>query len=68
MFFALKGMRSLEKSVKPGNYNNLWCAGQTVELIDEIKPVYDIVNELKDQTYTAIERLQGITVQDRELV
>lgn len=68
MFFALKGMRSLEKSVKPGNYNNLWCAGQTVELIDEIKPCYDIVTELKDQTYTAIERLQGITVQSGELV
>lgn len=64
MLFALKGMKSLEQSVKPGNYNNLWCAGQTVELIDEIKPVFEIVQELKHQTYQAIERLEGITVKN----
>ncbi len=68
MLFALKGMNSLQKSVQPGNYNNLWCAGQTVELIDEIKPCYEIVTELKEQTYSAIERLQGITVGNKELV
>jgi nitronate monooxygenase len=43
--------------VKPGNYKNLWCAGQSVEMIDEIKPVREIIREMikeMDEAYNAL--------------
>jgi nitronate monooxygenase len=46
MLVQRRGYHWLEKAVKPGNYNNLWCAGQTVEVINDIKPVKEIVNEM----------------------
>ena len=49
MMVQVKGMKKLEKSVKPGNYKNLWCAGQSVELIDEVLPISKIIEQLKDQ-------------------
>jgi len=42
----LRGFKQLEEAVKPGNYHNLWCAGQSVEMIDSIKPVREIVDDL----------------------
>ncbi len=44
-----KGIRMLEKSIKPGNYNNLWVAGKSVEMINLIKPVAKIIETLKDE-------------------
>ena len=49
MMVQVKGMKRLEKSVKAGNYNNLWCAGQSVELIDEVLPISKILEQLKNQ-------------------
>ncbi len=60
MLFQLKGMNKLEKSIKPGNYNNLWCAGQSVELIDHIIPVSEIIDQLKQETFDAYEKLDKI--------
>lgn len=57
MLFQLKGMNKLEKSIKPGNYNNLWCAGQSVELIDSIIPVQEIIQQLKQETAEAYKNL-----------
>ena len=39
MLVAQRGMKWLEDAVKPGNYHKLWCAGQSVEMVDDIKPV-----------------------------
>jgi nitronate monooxygenase len=57
MLFQLKGMGRLEKSIKPGNYNNLWCAGQSVELIDDIIPVKEIISHLINETTEAYNNL-----------
>jgi nitronate monooxygenase len=57
MLFQLKGMGRLEKSIKPGNYNNLWCAGQSVELIDDIIPVKEIISHLINETTQAYNNL-----------
>ena len=46
MLVQRRGYHWLEKAVKPGNYNNLCCAGQTVEMINDIKPVKEIINEM----------------------
>jgi nitronate monooxygenase len=46
MLVQLRGLRQLEKSVKPGNYQTLWTAGKSVELVHEILPVKEIVAKL----------------------
>lgn len=45
----LRGFKRLEKAVKPGNYDNLWCAGQSVELINEIKSCKEIIETIKNE-------------------
>lgn len=47
MFVQIRGMKKLEQSVLPNNYQRLWCAGKSVELIHDILPVQDIVANLK---------------------
>ncbi len=53
MWVQLSGMKKLEKSVKPGNYDSLWCAGQSVELIEDIISCKDIVERMKKETSEA---------------
>ena len=53
MWVQLSGMKKLEQSVKPGNYQTLWCAGQSVELINDILPCSEIINRLKKETSAA---------------
>lgn len=50
MWVQLTGMKNLEKSVKPGNYQTLWCAGQSVELINDIIPCSQIIERMKKET------------------
>ncbi len=60
MWVQLSGMKKLEQSVKPGNYQTLWCAGQSVELISDIKSVKEIIDRLKSETTKAYENLKSI--------
>ena len=54
MLVQLKGMKKLEKSVKPGNYKNLWIAGKSVEFIDEILPIKEIINNFKSELENSV--------------
>lgn len=60
MWVQLSGMKKLEQSVKPGNYQTLWCAGQSVELISDIKSVKEIIDRLKTETTKAFENLKSM--------
>ncbi len=56
MLVQIKGMKQLERAIKPNNYNHLWSAGQSVELVDDILSVEEIVARLiheYDQTLLA---------------
>lgn len=53
MWVQLSGMKKLEESVKPGNYQTLWCAGQSVELIDDILSCKEIIERMKKETVEA---------------
>ncbi len=53
MLTQLRGLKKLEAAIKPGNYNNLWCAGQSVELINDIKPCKNIIEDLIAETFSA---------------
>jgi nitronate monooxygenase len=54
----IKGMKRLERSIQPATYNTLWCAGQSVEMINEILSCQEIVEELKAETIGAMKRLK----------
>ena len=60
MLVQKRGFSWLEDAVKPGNYNSLWCAGQSVELIHAIKPVKEIVEEMIAETEAAYLELKKI--------
>ena len=58
MLIQRRGFTWLEDSVKPGNYNSLWCAGQTVEMINDIKPVKEIVKVMIKEMEDAYQELE----------
>ncbi|CAN5443873.1 nitronate monooxygenase [soil metagenome] len=58
MWVQISGMKKLEASVKPGNYNTLWCAGQSVELINDILPCGQIIARMKKETVEAYSKLK----------
>ena len=59
MLIQVQGMKKLEEAVKPGNYNNLWCAGQTVELIHDILPCETIISHLEEELNQAWKALSN---------
>ncbi len=59
MIIQRRGFNRLEAAVKPGNYNNLWCAGQTVELVKKIQPIKEIVSEIESEFYEAYTKVQN---------
>ena len=60
MLIQYRGIKKMEQSIKPGNYNNLWCAGQSVEMIDEILTVGEIKSKLEQETLAAVGHLQNV--------
>ncbi len=58
MLVAKRGMNWLEDAVKPGNYHKLWCAGQSVEMISDIKTVKEIVNDLMQECSDAYDNFR----------
>ena len=59
MIIQRRGFNWLEDAVKPGNYDNLWCAGQTVEMIQTIKPISQIVTDYENEFFEAYTNLKN---------
>ena len=53
MWVQVSGMKKLEAAIHPGNYNTLWIAGQSVELINDIAPCKVIIERMKEETLEA---------------
>jgi nitronate monooxygenase len=60
MLVQVRGMKKLEDAVKPGNYHNLWSAGQTVELIHDILPCEKILERMQQEMETSWKNMQQI--------
>jgi nitronate monooxygenase len=58
MLVNVRGMKWLEDAVKPGTHHNLWCAGQSVEMINEIKPVREIIDEMINEFEAAYQSMK----------
>ena len=54
MLIQVKGMKKLEKSVKPGNYKNLWIAGKSVQFINEILSIENRISKIKKELNESI--------------
>ncbi|MEP7169480.1 MAG: nitronate monooxygenase family protein [Bacteroidota bacterium] len=57
MLVQLRGFKMLERAVKPGNHDNLWCAGQSVEMIHDIKSCEEIIQRLINEMKIAYSEL-----------
>jgi nitronate monooxygenase len=57
MYIQIRGMKWLEGKVIPGSKDSLWMAGQSVELIKEIKPIAQIINDLKKELNHSYQKL-----------
>ena len=57
MLIQVQGMKKLEEAIKPGNYNNLWSAGQSVELIDDILSCEEVLSRLEKEITISFEQL-----------
>ena len=62
MLVQIRGMKKLEDAVKPGNYNNLWCAGQSVEMIHDILPCETIIDHLEKEMEKAMKELNDLKI------
>jgi nitronate monooxygenase len=54
MLIQIRGMKRLEKSVLPNHYQTLWCAGKSVELIDDVLPCREIIKNIKREYEEAV--------------
>jgi nitronate monooxygenase len=59
MFVQLRGMKKLEQSVLPNNYQTLWCAGKSVELIDSILTCKEIISDIKREYAQKLEEIKA---------
>lgn len=58
MFVQVRGMKKLEQSVLPNNYQKLWCAGKSSELIESELSCKDIIANLKKEYHSALEEVK----------
>jgi nitronate monooxygenase len=50
----IRGMKSLRNAAFSSTYKTVWCAGPSIEYVSEIKPVGDVVAELKKDYFQSI--------------
>lgn len=46
MLVFMKGIKKLQKAAFSNTYKTVWCAGPSIERVDRIKPVREVVQEL----------------------
>ena len=59
----VRGMKRLEQAALGATYKTMWCAGQTVQLIDSVQPTSEIVNQFATEYKEAIGALPGTEIQ-----
>jgi len=57
MLVQIRGMQKLEHSVLANNYNTLWCAGKSAELVTTIDSCEDIISKIKKEYANKLKEL-----------
>ncbi|MTI39097.1 nitronate monooxygenase [Fulvivirga lutimaris] len=52
MLTFYKGMKSLEKAAFGATYKTVWCAGPSIEYVNKVQPVNEIVEQLISDYYS----------------
>lgn len=58
MLTYYKGMKLVEAAAFAATYKTVWCAGPTIEFIDKIEPVKDVVERIVKEYKSAVEDFQ----------
>ncbi len=61
MLIQIRGMKKLEQSILPNNYNTLWCAGKSVELIHDIQPCTYIIENIKREFEISLNSIKQLS-------
>jgi len=48
-FVFIRGMKRLEKAAFSSTYKTVWCAGPTIDYVNQVQPIKDIVARLKTE-------------------
>lgn len=60
MLVQLKGMKKLEQAIKPGSYQHLWSAGQSVEMVEDIISTREIVDRLMQELHASLNEVSAL--------
>jgi nitronate monooxygenase len=59
MLVQIRGMKRLERSVLANNYQKLWCAGKSSELISSVISCEEIISNIKHEYQKRLEEICG---------
>jgi nitronate monooxygenase len=59
MLVQARGMKKLEESILPNNYMRLWCAGKSVELIDEVLSCEEIIGRIRSEYIAKLKEMKN---------
>ena len=60
MLVQIRGMKKLEQSILPNNYNTLWTAGKSSELIHDIIPCEEVVLRIRKEYEQSLSALVSL--------
>lgn len=58
MLVQLRGMKKLENAIRPGSYQHLWSAGQSVEMVEDIIATREIVGRLMEECRATLQQVK----------
>lgn len=59
MLVQIRGMKKLEASVLPNNYQRLWCAGKSSELVHSVKSCEAIVSDFRAEYLQKLQEVRS---------
>ena len=60
MLVQIRGMKKLEQSILPNNYNTLWTAGKSAELIHDIIPCEEVIVRIRKEYEQSLNTLVSL--------
>lgn len=60
MLVQLRGMKKLEQAIRPGSYQHLWSAGQSVEMVEDIVSTREIVDRLMQELHHSLDNVSAL--------
>ncbi|KAA2241633.1 nitronate monooxygenase [Chitinophaga agrisoli] len=62
MLVQVRGMKKLEQAVRPGSYQHVWSAGQSVEMVEDITSTREIVERLMQELHATMQEARSLPI------